>query len=79
MAVIPEGSSTLGRAGTPDGDRARLWTIVLDGLGGYDPGQVAIWNLDAVRLDSMLTCESAPGAVCFVSNDELIVGQWTGR
>jgi bla regulator protein BlaR1 len=61
---------------SPDGRRL---AVAVGDWKSNDPGQVAIWNLEIGRADSVLACDSAPGAICFVSNDELIVGQWNGH
>lgn len=60
----------------PDG--RRLAAAVGD-WNSVEPGQVVIWDLTSGRPDGFLHCESAPGAVSFASNDELIVGQWNGQ
>jgi katanin p80 WD40 repeat-containing subunit B1 len=61
---------------SPDGRRLAVavgdWTSV-------KPGQVTIWNLATQQAEIVLPCESAPGAVSFVSMDEMIVGQWDGH
>jgi hypothetical protein len=53
-------------------DGAWRWNVV-------EPGQIAILDLRSGRAECVLTCDSAPGAVNFVSNDELIVGEWNGH
>lgn len=61
---------------SPDGKRL---AVAVGDWNSTEPGQVAIWNLQTVRADNILACDSAPGAVCFASNDELLVGQWSGQ
>lgn len=41
-------------------------------------GQVRLIDLQT-RATETIKCETAPGALTFVSNDELIIGQWNGR
>ena len=41
-------------------------------------GEVRLINLQSAASE-ILECDTAPGAITFVSNDELIVGQWNGH
>jgi hypothetical protein len=42
-------------------------------------GEVRIWDLASNTLGSLHSFESAPGALAFFSDQELIVGLWNGR
>ena len=42
-------------------------------------GEVALLNAFTGQIESTLPCATSPGALTFVSNDELIVGLWDGR
>jgi beta-lactamase regulating signal transducer with metallopeptidase domain/WD40 repeat protein len=42
-------------------------------------GRVSVLDVESGRPSATLACGSAPGAVTFASNHELIVGLWSGR
>lgn len=43
------------------------------------PREVVLLDVDTGRTRTTLRCSSAPGAVAFASNDELIIGLWNGE
>lgn len=61
---------------SPDG---RQLAVASGDWASTDTGQVTIWNVESAELVNTLKCSSAPGAVTFASNEELIVGLWTGH
>jgi WD40 repeat protein len=61
---------------SPDGKRLAVAT---GGWMASEQGEVSLWNLDSGAVDGPYPFTTSPGAVAFVSNDELIIGQWNGR
>jgi bla regulator protein BlaR1 len=57
-------------------DASRL-AVALGEWNSNDQGKVLLINL-RTGMTETLKCGAAPGAITFVSNDELIVGQWNG-
>lgn len=60
---------------SPDGSRL---AVALGEWSSNRRGQVKLIDLQTAAT-TILKCDSAPGAITFASNDELIVGQWNGR
>jgi bla regulator protein BlaR1 len=61
---------------SPDG---RHLAIAVGDWMSNDPGEVFLVETDSWNTAVTLHCSSSPGAVSFVSNDELIVGLWNGQ
>jgi WD40 repeat protein len=60
---------------SPDATRI---AVALGELNSNDQGQVRLINLQT-GASEIFHCNTAPGAITFVSNDELIIGQWNGH
>lgn len=61
---------------SPDG--RQLAVTVGDWMSNL-PGEVVLLDVDTGKTRDTLPCRSAPGAVAFASNDELIIGLWSGE
>lgn len=61
---------------SPDG---RTLAIATGDWMSNGPGEVALFDVASRQKRRTIPCESAPGAVSFASNEELIVGLWNGQ
>ncbi len=60
---------------SPDGSRL---AVALGDWSSNARGEVRLINLSLMQTETLI-CDAVPGAVTFVSNDELIVGEWSGH
>lgn len=61
---------------SPDANRV---AVAIGDWESNDSGRVVLFDVETGKSVRVLDCESAPGAVAFASNSELIVGLWNGR
>ncbi len=61
---------------SPDG---RQLAVTVGDWMSSGPREVVLLDVDTGRTRTTLRCSSAPGAVAFASNDELIIGLWNGE
>lgn len=58
---------------------ARSLAVAVGDWESNDRGQIILFDVATRTAGTVLECESAPGAVAFASNGDLIVGLWNGQ
>ncbi|TXT22604.1 MAG: antirepressor regulating drug resistance protein [Planctomycetota bacterium] len=58
---------------------ARNLAVAVGDWDSHTRGQVVLFDVESGTPGAVLDCESAPGAIAFASNGDLIVGLWNGQ